>query len=122
MKSLDELTALQVRVLEVLWERGEASTSEVHGVHDEYARNTIGTLLARLEQYGVVASRRVGRERTYRPLVERDDVRRAKARRFVDEVGGGRLSEVLQHALDVSAVSPEEIARARAILDDWEEP
>ena len=55
------LSELQLSLMRVLWQRGEASTAEVaealRGERD-LAHTTVATLLTRLEKRGLLASRR----------------------------------------------------------------
>ena len=72
------LGALQYAIMKVLWERGEAASSEVHAalVEDRgLAPTTIATMLRKMEDKGVVAHRRDGRQFVYRPTVSREEVR-----------------------------------------------
>ena len=59
------LTAPQLAVLRVLWERSEATVAQVQGAllaDRPLAATTIATLLSRLEKRGIVAYRIKGRQ------------------------------------------------------------
>ena len=77
------LTGLQLSILDVLWEAGEATTQEVWAEinHErELALTTVATLLSRLERKDVLTHRRQGRQYVYRATVTRSEVRRSKVR------------------------------------------
>ena len=55
-----ELTELQLAIMRVLWDRGEAAVSLVHSValpERALALTTVATLLTRLEKAGLVLPR-----------------------------------------------------------------
>ena len=125
------LSGLQIAVMRVLWERGEASTADVAS---ELARTraikhtTVGTLLTRLARRDLVAQRREGRQLLYRARVGGDDVRAAVARSgeeavrrsmVADLVGAlfdGDARQLVAHLVDQSEIAPGDAARARRRL------
>src|SRR6185503_19258535 len=72
------LTAPQLAVLRVLWERSEATVTDVqqalHAGHP-LAATTIATLLSRLERRGIVAYRTEGRQYVYRAVLTEREAR-----------------------------------------------
>ena len=53
-----QLADLQLAIMQVLWERGEATVSEVREAlapDRELAHTTVGTMLARMEEAGQVS-------------------------------------------------------------------
>ena len=76
------LTGLQLSILHVLWERGEATTQQVWERMVEQrplALTTVATLLSRLERKRVLAHRRQGRQNVYHATVTRAEVRRSNS-------------------------------------------
>ncbi len=67
------LTDHELRLMEVLWERGRATVSDVTAAlpPPPLAYNTVLTTLRTLEQKGFVGHEETGRAFTYRALVER---------------------------------------------------
>jgi len=123
MKHLHALTDLQLQIMGVVWDRDEATVGDVHGALAErtgLARKTIGTLLARLEQQGLLSHREEGREYVYRATVSRDEVGRATARNLLARLFQGDLSAFVSHALDANEVEPGDVERVREMIDEWE--
>ena len=119
-RKLAELTDLQLAILDVLWERGEATVREVHERLEpttRLARKTIGTLLHRLEKQGVLAFRTDGREYWYRPTVTREAVRTARVERLVGGLFGGDLPSMVSFAIGRGDVDAADLERIRALLD-----
>ena len=69
MVQLHRLTDTQIALMDVIWSRGEATASDVYAAQQTtlgLARKTVGTVLTRLEQQGVLRHREEGRECVYR--------------------------------------------------------
>jgi len=114
------LTGLQLSILEVLWQRGEATTQEVwERVTRErpLALTTVATLMSRLERKSVLTHRREGRQYVYRATVTRAEVRRSKVRDLTENLFGGDPAALLSHLVRADDVDPEELARIRELLD-----
>ena len=123
MDDIVGLTGLQLSIMEVLWERGEATTQgtwEVVSKHRSLALTTIATILSRLERKGVVAHRRDGRQHVYRALVSRADVRRSKVRDLTESLFGGDAVALMSHLVRADDVDAEELARIRDLLAEAE--
>ncbi len=73
------LTDHELRLMNVLWQNGPATVSEVTAAltPPNLAYNTVLSTMRTLEQKGYVAHRETGRAFTFRPLVERDDAARS---------------------------------------------
>lgn len=118
------LTDLQMQVMEAVWERGEATVSEVRDALEperSLARTTVATLLSRLEERGLLDHRTRGRQYVYRPLLERKDVRRSMIREFADRVFGGDVAGMVRHLLGSQEVDPEDLREVRRLIAEKEE-
>lgn len=118
------LTELQMRVMEAVWERGEATVSQVRDALEperSLARTTVATLLSRLEEREILAHRARGREFVYRPLLDRTQVRRSMLREFADRVFRGDVTAMVGHLLGSREVDPEELRELRRLLAEKEE-
>jgi len=64
--------ALELRVLEVMWERGqEVAVRDIQADFPRAAYTTLMTTMDRLHRKGVLARRKIGRAFVYRPLSSR---------------------------------------------------
>jgi BlaI family penicillinase repressor len=114
------LTGLQLSILRVLWERGEATTQDVWAcvtVGRPLALTTVATIMSRLERKRVLTHRRDGRQYVYRATVSRSDVRRSKVRELTENLFGGDPAALLSHLVRTDGVDPQELKRFRAMLD-----
>ena len=115
------LTGLQLSILEVLWDRGEATTQDVweHLTRDrQLALTTVATLMSRLERKRVLTHRREGRQYVYRATVSRGEVRRSKVRELTESLFGGDAAALLSHLVKAEHVDADELRRMRELLDE----
>ena len=76
MNRIKRLTDLQMTIMGVLWQLGEATVVQVHAAlqdERELALTSVATMLSRLEKYGVIAHCTSGRQYIYYPLVSQSD-------------------------------------------------
>ncbi len=117
------LTGLQLSIMQVLWERGEATTQDVWeavNADRSLALTTVATLLSRLEKKGVLAHRRDGRQYVYRATVSRADVRRSKVRELTESLFGGDAAALMTHLVRADEVDADELSRIRALIEQAE--
>jgi BlaI family transcriptional regulator, penicillinase repressor len=117
---LHDLTDLQLTILDVLWERGEATVVEVtEALLEEraLAMSTVATLLTRLEKRGIVAHRTEGRQYVFRALVSRDRVRESMLTALTQRLFRGDVSELLAHLVSESEISAGDLERVRALVE-----
>jgi BlaI family transcriptional regulator, penicillinase repressor len=120
------LSDLQLAILRILWDRGEATAADVHAQicedHRDLAPTTVATVLSRLEKRGLVKHRTRGRQYVYRAAVDERDVRRTMLRRVTDFFFGGETSALLSHLVatdDLDGDALDEIRRlVRTEADD----
>ena len=115
------LTELQLDILRVLWDLGEATTQDVHDALAStrgLAPTTVSTLLSRLEKKGVLAHRRQGRQHVYRALVDEVQVRRSKVRDLTEVLFGGDSAALVSHLVRSDDIDEAELARIRELLND----
>jgi predicted transcriptional regulator len=115
-----DLTELQLALMEVLWERDEATVAEVQEALLEergLAMTTVATLLSRLEKRRIVAHRSEGRQYVYRPLVSRDVVCDSMVSALTDRLFRGDVTALMSHLLTASAITPGDLARVRRMIE-----
>jgi BlaI family transcriptional regulator, penicillinase repressor len=114
------LTGLQLSILHVLWDRGEATTQQVWAAlsgERVLALTTVATLLSRLERKQVLTHRREGRQHVYRAMVTRAEVRRSKVRELTENLFGGDATALLTHLVRAKAVDDEALAEIRSLIE-----
>jgi BlaI family penicillinase repressor len=110
---------LQHAIMTVLWDRGEATSAEVHeALRDErgLAFTTITTMLRKMEDKGVVAHRADGRQFVYRPTVSEDLVRRSMVGELVERLFGGDPKALVAHLVSEHEIDAHELEDLRRRL------
>ena len=119
------LTDLQLAVMRVLWERGEANVTEIwEALRPErgLAQTTVATLLSRLDKRGVVAHRREARQFVYRALVTEPQVRRVMVRELTARLFDGDVTALVSHLLSGREVSAGDLAKVKAMIEERAQP
>ena len=109
---------LQLRIMKVLWERQEATVSDVHGAlgKQDFAYTTVATMLRKMEARGLVKHREDGRSFVYRAVVAVARVNRSMADHLVDRLFEGSLADAVAHLLTTRDVSPEELSKLEKLI------
>lgn len=111
------LTDAELRVMNVLWERGRAGVGEVVEAISapvKPAYNSVLTILRILERKGYVTHEKEGRAFTYAPLVDRGQERRRAVSQMLRRLFNNSPALLVQDLLGHERVDPGEI---RELLD-----
>ena len=114
------LTGLQLSILHIMWDLGEATTQQVVEVLNRdrsLALTTVVTLLSRLERKSVLTHRREGRQYIYRATVTQSEVRQSKVRELTENLSGGDATALLSHLVRADGFEADELDRIRELLD-----
>jgi BlaI family transcriptional regulator, penicillinase repressor len=107
---------LQHAIMTILWEHGEATTSDVHeALHADrgLAFTTIATMLHKMEDKGVVVHRAEGRQFVYRPTVTEEHVRRSMVGELVERLFGGDPQALVAHLVSEHEIDAAELGELR---------
>ncbi len=118
-RELPGLTPAQGEIMEIIWERGEVSASDVRRVlarTRKVARNTVRTLLERMEEKGWITHREEGRTFLYSAAQPRQVTIGQKVREVVETVCGGSAEALVTALLDYRGLDRQELERIRQML------
>jgi len=94
-----ELSELEQQVMSIVWELGQASIRDVLteiSKNKQIAYNTIGTILLRLENKGIVVKKEAGLSHIYRPKITKEKYSRGIVdsfmQRFIKSFGKTAIS------------------------------
>lgn len=112
------LTRRERQIMDVLYERGEASVGEVHGVlPDAPSYSAVRALMRKLLDKGHASYRREGTRYMYRPVLARNRARRGALERVVNTFFDGSAAEAVVGLLGSRRdLSNDELARIEAVL------
>jgi len=117
------LTEAELRLMEVLWQKGPATVQQV--VQDlpekaPLAYNSLLTTIRILEKKGYVKHVKDGRAHVYTPLVERQEATRSEIRRLVNRFFGSSHELLVLNILKDESVDAAELKRLRKMLEGSE--
>jgi BlaI family penicillinase repressor len=117
MKDL-HLTQRELDIMSVLWERGEATVTEVRDqVDPDLAYTSISSMIRTLEIKGYVSHRRgEGKTHIYFPVIEPEKAGVSALGRVLDKIYGGSPIKLLAHLMEQNRPSDKELARMRDLL------
>jgi predicted transcriptional regulator len=117
------LTDAQREIMEIVWEKGEVTVSEVRDAlarHRELARNTVQTMIVRLEEKGWLRHREDGRTFIYSANRPRAKSLGAKVAQMVDRLFSGSPEEMVTALIEYRGLSADEADRIRSMIDEAE--
>lgn len=120
MPDRHQLTELQLTILRILWERGEATVQDIwEALHPErgLAQTTVATMLSRLERRGVVTRRAQARQYHYKAAVTEEEVQHSMVGELTERLFDGDVTALMQHLISGKDVSPGDLAKIREMIE-----
>jgi BlaI family penicillinase repressor len=115
-------TPAEMRLLQVLWDREEATVDEVVNAHPEKERpnyKTTQTLLRIMEQKGFITHETRGRVFVFRPVVSRKAVDSLSVRTLVARNFRGSAAGLLINLLETGSIKKKELDELEAYLREY---
>ena len=113
------LSGRELDVMNVLWERGSATVSEVlEELQDDLAYTTVLTILRRLEDKGHVTHDADGKAHRYLPLVEREDAQDSALQRLTRKLFGDSPELLMSSLLRKGKLTDEQLLELRTLVDE----
>ncbi|HEY0243891.1 MAG TPA: BlaI/MecI/CopY family transcriptional regulator [Gemmatimonadaceae bacterium] len=112
------LTQRELDIMSVLWERGEATVTEVRDqVDPDLAYTSISSMIRMLEMKGYVSHRRgEGKTHVYFPVIDAETAGESALGRVLNKIYGGSPIKLLAHLMEQNRVSDKELDRMRELL------
>ena len=114
------LTEAELRIMNVLWDRGPATVHEVLQVLPEkpvLAYNSVLTIVRILEKKGYVKHIKDKRAHVYTASIDRKDATRSEVSRLVSRFFGNSHELLVLNILEEKSIDAEELARVRQLLE-----
>ncbi|MBS1798618.1 MAG: BlaI/MecI/CopY family transcriptional regulator [Acidobacteria bacterium] len=125
-KRSNTLTEAELRLMKILWERGESAVSDlVSGLSDTVplAYTSVLTTIRILEKKGYVRHRQDGRAFLYSPCVAENDASISEVRQLLQRFFDNSRERLLLSLLGDDEITPDEIKRLKeAIANAPDEP
>jgi len=117
------LTDAELRLMDVLWEKREATVSDVADAlpnHPALAYSTVLTTLRILENKGFVRHTKDGRAFVYHPIVDRAQARESAVTHLVRRFFQNSPELLMLNLLDKKKVDAAEMRRLRRKIEETE--
>jgi BlaI family transcriptional regulator, penicillinase repressor len=119
-----KLSRLELRIMEVLWDKGDCSVREIQESFPESGRpafTTIQTTIYRMEVKKVVArAKKIGNSLIFTTLISKN----AAQRRLIDDLislFGGRIQPVVAHLVQSGKFTSDDVKEAQKLLQELAE-
>ena len=113
-----DLSISEWKLMNRLWQKPPMTITELTAAMKEgtgWSKNTIITMLSRLEAKGAVRHEEGRRAKQYFPAVGREDAIEAETETFLDKIGG--LGLLMSAMVERNALTEDDIAELTAILE-----
>ena len=113
------LTEAELRLMRLLWDRGESAVADlVQALPDSapLAYTTVLTTVRILEKKGYVTHRQEGRAFLYSPCVAEHEASRSEVRHVLQRFFGNSRERLLLSLLGDAEVTPEELQRLKQAI------
>lgn len=122
----DLITETELSILQVLWDRGQATSREIAEVlYSEITDpkvSSVQKLIERLESKGLIQRDRSERAHRFSALVDRDAFLRHRLQAMADRLCGGSLAPLLTALVDSKQASKADRQKLRELIDKlWPE-
>jgi BlaI family penicillinase repressor len=120
---LQPLSRAQMEIMQIVWDRKEVAVSEVWDIlsqRREVARNTVQTLLLRMEEKGWLTHRVIGRTFFYAAVSPRGGVGKDLVRKLLQSLFRGSAEELAAALLENASLSKSEADRIRKLIGEAE--
>jgi len=114
------LTALELKVMNLLWQKQKAQVKELLSVWPETpkpAYNTVSTMIRILEDKGYVDHESKGRTYYYFPLVEKNEYQKNFMQNVKQSLFSGSLNSLVSCLIDNDKLSDTEITELQDLIN-----
>jgi BlaI family penicillinase repressor len=112
----------ELRLLQILWDQGEATVEEVVNAHPEKERpnyKTTQTLLRIMEQKQLIEHESRGRVFVFKPLVSRKTIDQMSVQALVSRNFHGSAAELVVNLLETSPIKNKELDALEAYIREY---
>lgn len=120
-RDLPPLSDAQMEVMQRIWDRGEATVSDVWqdlANERKVARNTVLTVMDRLAKRGWLTKRSLGNTHLYKATIARQKALGRVVERLIESTFCGSVDRLVMALLDGRGVTDDEALRIRRMIND----
>lgn len=121
---LAPLSDRQREIMELVWNHDELTVTEVQNLMEnegsQLSRNTVQTLMVRMEEKGWLVHREVGRTFFYKAAQPRSASQQKAVEQLLDSTFRGSVEQLVNSLLETRKLGHGEAERIRQMIDDAE--
>ena len=118
----EQLTPLELEIMDVLWQTGPANVQTVQqGLKRELAYTTVQTMLNILHRKGKVKRTLKERAYFYKPAISRKQIVSQTITDLVDRLFGGSVESLVMSLVETKHLDAEKLARLNQLLEESRE-
>ena len=120
---MTRISGAERHIMETLWAQGPQTAEEIVqavALAQQWGEATVKTLINRLLKKKALTSKRTGGRALYSALVTREAYVTGESQGLLDRLFGGQIAPLVAHYAKHRALSPEEIARLKALIAELE--
>ena len=113
------VTEAEYELMKVIWSADHPlSLGEIlKQLGDKWARNTVGTMLVRLCEKGVVSYNQKGKSYLYYPVLEEKDYSINETKSFLSKLYNGSVGNLVASLYENKEITQDEIDNLRKLID-----
>lgn len=117
-----QLTPLELEIMDVLWETGEANVQTVkQNLKRELAYTTVQTMLNILLDKEKVERTLVDRAYFYNPIVSRSQIVKSTVGDLIERLFGGSAENLVMNLVETKQLTPEKLAKLNEMIAEAKE-
>jgi predicted transcriptional regulator len=117
-RKTEQLTPLELEIMQVLWEIGAANVQAVQQhLERELAYTTVQTMLNILHRKGKVKRTLQNRAYVYRPVVSHSQIKRNHITDIIDRLFGGSAENLVMSLIETKHLTPKKLAELQKVLE-----
>ena len=116
-------TESELKILKILWEKGESTVREVHDTISQHKTSGYTTTLKLMQimlEKGLVGRNKKTKSHVYFPILKENETQKYLINKLVNSAFSGSTSKLVLQALGNSKTSAKEIEEIREFLDSLE--
>ncbi len=118
IKQSEQLTTLELEIMQVLWETGAANVQTVQQqLERELAYTTVQTMLNVLLRKGKVKRKLSDKAYFYRPIVSRSQVVSQTIEDLINRLFGGSAEKLVMSMVEAEHLTTDDLSRLNAIIE-----
>lgn len=125
MSKQNKPTSAELEILDLLWERGQATVREIHEIISERRKPTIYTTVLKtlqiMHEKGLVERDSANKAHIYRAKQTQSETQKNLVSDLLEKAFRGSALKLVQHVLETKPTSAEELVEIRKLIAEAED-